>query len=120
MKDLIVASILFILIDSLYLSSMTKYFTKQISDIQKSALILDMQATILCYMFLILGLYYFILKDKKSVFDAFVFGLVLYMVFETTNKALFTKWNWLTVLYDGVWGGILYASTTYLTYQLTK
>lgn len=114
----IVSSLLFVLIDYLYLQSISRYFNTQIQDIQGSPLQLDMYASILCYISLVFGLYYFILKDKRSITDAFLFGLVVYMVFETTNKALFKKWSWLTVLIDGTWGGILFALTTYLTYSL--
>ena len=40
------------------------------------------------------------------------------MVYETTNKAIFNKWTWSTVLIDGLWGGILFGLTTFLTYRL--
>ena len=40
------------------------------------------------------------------------------MVYETTNKAILKDWSWKTVMIDGIWGGILFALTTYLTYTL--
>ena len=35
----------------------------------------------------------FILKDKKSVFDAFLLGIVIYGVYDTTTHAIFKKWS---------------------------
>lgn len=118
LKDILLSGILFVMIDSIYLTSISGYFNEQIQMIQGSPLVLHLGATALSYIFLILGLYYFILREKKPVKDAFIFGLVIYMVYEATNKAIIQKWKWTTVLLDGVWGGILYALTTYAVYQV--
>lgn len=118
MKDLIISGILLVLIDSLYLSSIKGFFDKQVMSVQKAPLQVDYLAAILCYLVLVLGLYYFIISKKKPVFDAFLFGFVVYMVFELTNKGILKNWNWNTVLLDGMWGGILFALTTFITYKL--
>ena len=72
----------------------------------------------LCYIFLIVGINYFIIKPRKSVTDAFLLGLVIYGVYETTNYALFKNWSILTVIIDTLWGGLLFASTTYIVNML--
>ena len=79
---------------------------------QGSTIKMDLLATFFCYIFLIFGLNYFIIKRNHSVLDAFLLGLVIYGVYETTTKALFHKWSWLTVIIDTLWGGILFALTT--------
>ena len=71
-------------------------------------------ATFLCYIFLIFGINYFIIGPNRSIQDAFLLGIVIYGVFETTSKALFAKWSWITVIIDTLWGGILFALTTYI------
>lgn len=68
----------------------------------------------LCYVFLIVGINYFIIKPNRSVTDAFLLGLVIYGVYETTNYALFKNWSIITVIIDTLWGGILFALTTYI------
>ncbi len=120
MIKIIIPAILFVLIDFFYLQSISSFFKKQIYSIQNAPLKLNIVSTLLCYLFLIIGIYYFIIKDRKPVKDAFLLGLVIYMVFETTNKALLTNWKWSTVLMDGLWGGILFAITTFLTYKIYK
>ena len=112
------SAIILLILDYLYLSSVGRYFGKQIMSIQKSPMEIDSLSTIFTYVFIIFGLYYFILKEKKGVFDAFLLGLVIYMVFEGTNKALFNNWSWKTVAIDGIWGGILFALTTAITYKI--
>jgi uncharacterized membrane protein len=68
----------------------------------------------LCYLFLITGINYFIIKPRKSASEAFLLGLVIYGVYETTNYALLNNWSILTVVMDTLWGGILFALTTYI------
>lgn len=118
MLKLLIAAILFVSIDYLYLSNVKGYFDKQLIRIQNEPVKLNLLAAILCYIFLIVGLYYFVLKNNRPVIDAVILGLVIYMVYETTNKAIISKWDWTTVLIDGVWGGILFGLTTYLTYKI--
>jgi uncharacterized membrane protein len=112
-KILIVA-IIFIIIDSIYLYLSSNYFSNQIKIIQGSPIKMNLLATLLCYILLIFGINYFIIKPKRSIQDAFLLGIVIYGVFETTNMALFAKWSWLTVIMDTLWGGILFALTTFI------
>lgn len=110
----LLSSIIFIVIDFFYLNLMKPYFENQVMKIQGSKLKLNLLGIILCYLFLIIGLNYFIIKPKKSVYDAFLFGLVIYGVYETTNYALLKDWSIITVFIDTLWGGILFATTTYI------
>jgi uncharacterized membrane protein len=114
MKTILLSALLLISIDSVYLYSIKNIFTKQISTIQGSPLQLNMYGAVACYVFLVFGLNYFILNQGKSVIDAFILGIVIYGVYETTNLALFKKWSINVALLDTLWGGILFALTTYI------
>jgi len=111
---MLVSAIIFITIDSFYLNIMKNYFYKQIKSVQGTTPKLNFLGAVLCYVFLIIGLNYFIIKPRKSVNDAFLLGLVIYGVYETTNYALFNEWSILTVIMDTLWGGVLFAFTTYI------
>ena len=115
---MLISAILFIFIDSVYLQLARPYFEKQIQDVQGSAVKVNFLGVALCYIFLIIGINYFIIKPRKSVTDAFLLGIVIYGVYETTNYALFKKWSLLTVFIDTLWGGILFALTTYIVNML--
>ena len=115
---LLISAILFVCIDFFYLNLMKGYFEKQIQIIQGSKPQIKYTGVLICYLFLVIGLYYFIIKPKKSVSDAFLFGLVVYAVYESTNYALFNKWSILTLVMDTLWGGILFALTTNIVNML--
>ena len=115
---LLVSAITMVSLDYVYLSLMKGYFTNQVQKIQGSPLKMNFLAAVICYIFLILGLNYFIIKPKRSVQDAFLLGLVIYGVYETTNWALFEKWSIMSVIIDTLWGGILFALTTFVSTQI--
>jgi uncharacterized membrane protein len=114
----LLSAIIFVTLDYFYLGLMRGYFENQVKIIQGTPLKMNLLGAIICYIFLISGLNYFIIKPNKSIQDAFLLGLVIYGVFETTNLALFQKWSWLTVLLDTLWGGILFALTTFLVIKI--
>ncbi len=116
---MILTALLLIIIDYFYLSTFGPYFNKQVKLVQGQGITMDFTAALVCYMALVLGLRHFIIKDKRSVKDAFILGFVIYTVFETTNKAIFKNWSWKSVMIDSIWGGLLFALTTELTYRLS-
>jgi uncharacterized membrane protein len=108
-----------VLLDSVYLQIMKNAFNKQIMLIQGSPIQLNIFAAIGCYISLIFGLYYFIIREKRSVKDAFLLGIVIYSVYDLTTLALLKKWSPMISLIDSVWGGILFALTTAIVYRIT-
>jgi uncharacterized membrane protein len=120
MYKLLITAIVFVIIDGIFLTMMKPYFENQVKLVQGSALKLNITATLLCYVFLIFGIYYFIIQPNKSVQDAFLFGIVIYAVYETTSRALLTKWKWSTVIIDTLWGGILFALTAWIMKKVVK
>ncbi len=114
LSNLLVTAIIFVFIDFIYLNLIKDYFNNQIKLVQGSAIKMNLLATLLCYVFLIFGINYFIIQPNRSIQDAFLLGLLIYGVYETTNMALFSKWSWLTVFIDTLWGGILFALTTFI------
>ena len=118
LKILIPMALILLGIDNLYLKSVSCYFKRQIFKVQQTPMKINYPGAIICYFLLCAGLYYFIISQRKPVYEAFILGIVIYGIFETTNKAIFTRWTWKTVLLDSVWGGILYALTTFATYKL--
>ena len=112
--SILFTAIIFVCIDSLYLTLMSSYMLNQVKSVQGSPLKMNFLAAIICYLFLVFGIYYFIIKPKRSVRDAFLLGVVIYSVFELTNLAIFKNWSIFTVLLDTLWGGVLFGTTTYL------
>ena len=110
---MLVSAVLLVSIDFIYLNIIGDYFRRQIYNVQGSPMKINYLGVVLCYIFLITGINYFIIKPRKNVSDAFLLGIVIYAVYETTTYALLKDWSILTVIIDTLWGGILFALTTY-------
>lgn len=108
LKKYLLLSFILVSIDFVYLKMMSNYYNKQIKMVQDSKIKIDIPSAIICYLFLSLGFYYFLINKKSTKLDAFLLGLVIYGVYETTNKALLKNWKWKTVLLDTLWGGTLF------------
>jgi len=117
---LLVSAIVLVSIDFIYLNIIKDFFGKQIQSVQGSKLEVNFLGVAICYILLIVGINYFIIKPRKSVSEAFLLGLIIYGVYETTSYALFKNWSILTVIIDTLWGGALFASTTYIVNMLRK
>jgi len=106
-------AIIFILLDAIYLFSTRNFTKKVIKNIQNQDLVIQVFPSILCYIFLLSAIYYFIILKQASLKEAFLLGIFIYGVFETTNLAIFKKWSPLLAIIDTLWGGILFTLTTY-------
>jgi len=111
---LLILAILLVL-DAIYIGSQYFYLSKVYSSIQNSPLKINWVGGLLCYFFLTFVLYYFILSKKNALsktLDAFLLGICIYGVYETTNYATLKKWPVRMLIVDTLWGGILFALTT--------
>jgi len=114
-KKIIIVSIIFILLDAIYLN-FTRFITVPlIEKIQHSPITINIFSLVIVYIFDIFVLYYFIILKNLSLFEAFLLGLCVYGIYEFTNKSIFTKWNYSLVIIDSLWGGFLFLLTTFFS-----
>ncbi len=116
LKQILVSGIAMLALDFVYLSTFSNFFNNLVRSIQGTKISFKAAGAILCYILLILGLNYFIIAPKKSLSDAFLLGIVIYGVYETTNYAIIQKWTPQAVALDTLWGGVLFTLTTKATY----
>ena len=74
-------AVVLISVDFLYLNLIKGYFGNQIKMVQGSPMELNYGGAILCYFFLAIGIYYFILQPRKRIVDAFLLGILVYGVY---------------------------------------
>jgi uncharacterized membrane protein len=118
LKTIGLSSVILLILDGIYLSLISKPYSDQIKQIQGSGITAKPLGVIACYALLIFGINWFIIWEKKSPAQAFVFGLVIYGVYDATNYALLNKWDGKLALLDTLWGGILFGLTTWLVYKV--
>jgi len=116
---IIISAIVMLVLDGVYLTSISSTFKNMIKNIQGSDMTFRLAPVIICYIALVGGLNYFILDSGKSkedmIRDAIILGLVIYTVYETTNYALINNWELKVALIDSIWGGALFGLTAFIT-----
>ena len=117
-KELVVTAFVLLTIDLAYIYSNSTYFGKYFEKIQKSPLKFNSVGAIFAYLFLVLGLYYFVIRDKKPITYAFLLGVFVYGVYDFTNYATLEKWTFSFVATDTLWGGIVFALSTFIIYKI--
>lgn len=117
LNRVIFSSFILLALDFIYLSYIKGQYETQIVQIQRVVMKVKILPVILCYILLCFALNYFILRTHRPILDAFLLGFVIYGVFDTTNYAIFKKWNPMLALADSIWGGLLFAITTYIIYS---
>jgi uncharacterized membrane protein len=117
---------LFVMVDSLFIFSTRRLYENQIVTIQRVAMTIKPLGAIACYLLLAFGLLYFIILPSQgqskmdAVYRAFWLGLVVYGVYASTVYAILKKWKPEIAIMDTIWGGILFASVTWLWLSMRK
>lgn len=112
--EIVLLAVIVLVLDFAFLGLMRNYFDNQIRVITGAGIKMNILAAILCYMVIIGCIFRFGIQYEFSILDSALLGWSVYLIYELTNKALFDKWSWTTVMIDGIWGGILFAASVYL------
>jgi len=119
-KTLFSIGIILLALDLSYLFLFKNFMLRILKNVQKEEVEVRILSALACYIILVSGLYYFIIKKKAPPKDAFFLGVLINGVYETTNYAFFKNWSPLLVILDTLWGGILLSTTTFLYYKIAK
>ncbi len=98
-----------LLIDLFWLATGGIFARAVIRDVQGE----DLQPRYLSAAIVYLLLAYMLL-EAKSYKQAFIYGVCIYGVFDFTNLAIFTRYDWKLAVVDTLWGGVLMASAKYM------
>lgn len=118
--------VVMLLLDFIYLSLIKNSYGSMVTNIQKSKMELNIYYAVVVYFILIVGIYYFIIKDRdksnksKSELSqrAGILGVVIYGTFDFTNLAVFSNYELGLGVLDTIWGGILFSLTTYFSLSI--
>ncbi len=133
--DLLVLSVIILALDAVFLTLAKDLFARQVMLVQGTAMKVNLPSAAVCYILIVLGLYYFVLRHiivpnatsaaatiqtmriGDGVKAAFFLGILVYGVYETTTLAILRNWSPMTALIDTAWGGTLFALSAYLFYK---
>ena len=134
-SDLIALAVIVLALDAVFLTLTKDLFARQVMLVQGTAMKVNIPSAAICYVLIVLGLYYFVLRHiivpnatsaaaaiqtmriGDGVKAAFFLGILVYGVYETTTLAILRNWSPMTAVIDTTWGGTLFALSAYLFYK---
>lgn len=134
-SDLIAVAVIILALDAVFLTLTKDLFARQVMLVQGTAMKVNIPSAAVCYIIIVLGLYYFVLRHiivpnatsaaasiqtmriGDGVRAAFFLGILVYGVYETTTLAILRNWSPMTAVIDTTWGGTLFALSAYLFYN---
>lgn len=125
----IIASLLLLFLDILWISLfMKKKYNSQIYTIQNKPLkTKSLLFPIIAYIFMLVGLNLFVIpniSDDNILLDSlkygFIFGMVLYGVYDFTNLSIFEDWNFSLSIIDVLWGGFVFFISGFLSVYISS
>lgn len=125
-KMYLIAFIVFLLVDALWLSLVANNFYKtHLGFIMKKNP--NYLAAIIFYLIFIVGLVYFVIKPGieaesigQIIIGGLLFGFVSYATYDLTNLATLKDWPIIVTIVDLIWGSILSLSISLITYYLYR
>lgn len=135
LTDLIVLGVIVLTLDAVFLTLFKDFFARQVMLVQGTAMQVNIPSAAVCYILMVVGLYYFVLRHiivpnatsaaasiqtmriGDGIKTAFFLGILVYGVYETTTLAILKNWTPTTALIDTTWGGTLFALSTYIFYK---
>lgn len=110
-KTFIKVLVILLAVDSVYLFLVGGWAQTMVVKIQRVFSPVRLWSAAVTYVLLALGLTYFIVEPKKTLWEAALLGLVIYGVFDFTNMAMFKHYDIRFALVDTAWGAVLSALT---------
>jgi uncharacterized membrane protein len=134
-QDLIVLAVIILALDAVFLYLAKDIFARQVMLVQGTAMKVNIPSAAICYLLIVVGLYYFVLRHiivpnatsaaaavqtmrlSYGIKAAFFLGILVYGVYETTTLAILRNWSPVTAIIDTTWGGTLFALSAYIFYK---
>jgi uncharacterized membrane protein len=123
MLSLIMPLIIVISIDYLWLGiAMKKFYLKELSKVSKIREKFNIASAGIVYLLLAFGISYFIIPNSSNLLSAIIngaiLGLIIYGVYDLTNYSVFEKFSLKMSIIDIIWGAILCACASMITYLI--
>ena len=125
--QLLIILVLYIVFDLLWFGiSVPLIYLPKFTEIQgeRPNFLNKMHGGLFAWFLLALGLYIFVLPKSTNLFNAafygFLYGLIVYGVYNGTNFVTFNKYDYKIFLPDLMWGSLVSAGIATIAYKFTQ
>jgi len=122
LKHKLFSSLVLFILDIIWIKFyMGEQYTPLVKKIQKKNMEVNKVSALLAYILMVIGLNKFVLplvdlnniNFKNCLESGFLFGLIVYGVYDFTCGAVFKDWDFKLAIIDILWGGFVYFISCY-------
>jgi len=106
--NLLKTAVIIFLVDLIWLATGGIYARNMSERIQGRPIHFRFVSAIIVYLFLA-----YMLLQTTSSYQAFLYGVSIYAVYDFTNHAVFENYDWKFAIADSLWGGVLFVLARY-------
>jgi uncharacterized membrane protein len=122
MNNEIISILILLILDFLWIGLFMKNrYQNEIKQIQGTQMSVNIAYAVVSYVLMAVGLVLFVLPNIRSehrLLDSlkygFLFGIVVYGIYDFTAAAVISKWNMTTAILDVLWGGTVFFLASYI------
>ena len=123
LKHRLISTATLLILDFLWIGLyMGSRYSKMIKNIQGTPMKTNWFYAVIAYTLMVIGLNHFVLPNinvknvtiKDCLSYGFMFGLVVYGVYDFTIGAVLKKWSMSLAIIDVLWGGFVYFMSCYI------
>jgi len=126
MKVYLVAFIVFLVIDAIWLGLVApKFYKNYLGHIMADKP--NLIVALVFYLIFILGLVYFVINPaieandiSKLLISAALFGIVTYSTYDLTNMATLKDWPVIVTVVDLIWGTFISTAVSFITFLILR
>lgn len=116
LTDLVITAIIILCLDLIYLYFISDMFKLMIRKIQNKEMKVNFLGAISAYIILTFALYFLVLRDKQPIWKAALLGFAIYGIYDATNMATITDWDYKFVIVDTIWGIVCFSLSAVIFY----
>lgn len=90
-------------------------YHKLVLNIQSEKMKVNIYSGFFAYIFMVYLLLEVVLKYKMTLKEGFIFGFMVYGIYDLTCGAIFKKWDFQLAIIDMIWGGFVYMASIYVS-----
>lgn len=109
LQTLVKTAFIIFLVDLFWLATAGIYARNMSERIQGQPVRFRLFSAIIVYIFLA-----YMLLETKSGYQAFLYGVSIYGVYDFTNYTIFEQYDWKLAVADTLWGGVLFVLSRHL------
>jgi uncharacterized membrane protein len=122
-SEIFLIGVILVIVDMVYLYFSKSMYENQVVTIQRVAMQVKPLGAAICYIFIALGVWYFVLRpeagNRSEIYvRAVIFGAVVFGVYNATSYAILKKYRSTLAAIDTVWGAALILISTTIYKQL--